>query len=119
MDDEIFQWEPGLYIRGGNLELKDLENEYFGTFGADFFPSFPKTEDGAKSEQKLPISAGERSHWMNTSDLNQNIRELTTNAGWYPSKEFDLDELRIWAILYFGAYMKANGVFRYSGIDMY
>jgi hypothetical protein len=118
-NDEIFQWESGLYIRGGNVELKVVENEHIGMFGVDFCPNIPEIGDGVETESKLPMTIGERRHWMDTSELNQNIRELMTNAGWYPSDEFELTELQVWANLYLDAYMNAKGVFRYTGCDMY
>ena len=118
-NDEIDRWESGLYIRGGIVELKVVENELFGKLGDDFIPNFPEADYGIGNVPMLPLSVLEARHWMDTSDVNQNIRNLMTNAGWYPNNKFDLAELRLWAKLYLDAYMNAKGLFRCPGIDMY
>ena len=118
-NEEIDQWESGLYIRGGIVELKVVENELFGKFGDDFVPNFPDVVDGIGNEPVLPLSVLKARHWMDTSDINSNIRNLMTNAGWYPNSKFELAELRLWAKIYAGAYMNAQGLFRCPGIDMY
>jgi hypothetical protein len=119
VNDELIDWESGLYIRGGIVELRVVENEHVGMFDDHFRPNFPLTEPDADSEPNLPISVSERRHWLDVSDLNQNIRDLMTNAGWYSSGQFDIGEIRVWTNLYLSAYLNATGVFRCPGIDMF
>jgi hypothetical protein len=73
----------------------------------------------SENASKIPVSNSEKSHWMDTSDVNQNIADLMTNAGWYPNDQFDINELRVWANLYLEAYLNADEIFRCPGIDMY
>jgi hypothetical protein len=115
----VASWKPALYIRGGNVELKVVENMISGQIGEEFCPNFSSMSIDSKNSIKIPVSNSDKSHWMDTSDINQNIADLMTNAGWYPNAEFDINELRVWANLYFEAYLNADVIFRYPGIDLY
>jgi hypothetical protein len=115
---EISQWGKELYIRGGVTELRVVENELRGELGEGFFPNF--TVDAIDSDHKslIPLSNSEKRHWMDVSDVNQNIADLMQNCGWYSSDTFT-SELRTWANLYCTAYMNATGIFRHPGLDVH
>jgi hypothetical protein len=112
---EIQSWNTDLYVRGGNVELKVVENALFGKLGDDFYPNI---QNGG-IESGIPLSNSKRRHWLDTSDVNRNIRDLMTNAGWYPNDNFEISELRIWADHYYRAYVNAHGVFEHNGREMY
>jgi hypothetical protein len=112
---EIQSWNTDLYVRGGNVELKVVENALFGKLGDDFYPNI---QNGG-IESGIPLSNSKRRHWLDTSDVNRNIRDLMTNAGWYPNDNFEISELRIWADHYYRAYVNAHGIFEHNGREMY
>jgi|688.fasta_scaffold253654_2 hypothetical protein len=118
-NESINQWERGLYVRGGIVELRVVENVIYGEL--DNYPrlNFTSKSMGQSDLQQIPVSDSVKKHWMDTSDVNQNIADLMTNAGWYPNESFDLKELKTWAKLYSDAYVNAIGVFRCPGIDPY
>lgn len=116
---EIQSWNTDLYIRGGNVELKVVENALFGKLGEDFNPNIENGGFDGGIESGIPQSNSKRRHWLDTSDVNRNIRDLMTNAGWYPNDNFDISELRIWADHYYRAYVNAHGIFEHNGREMY
>jgi hypothetical protein len=116
---EINEWGNELYIRGGNVELRVIENAIVGELDEIFTLNFSSDAFEVDQKSRIPVSNSKKRHWLDVSDVNQNVADLMTNAGWYPSDTFDTCELRSWADLYCDAYMNAYGVFRYPGIDVH
>jgi hypothetical protein len=109
---EISRWPIGLYVRTGNVEMRVLKN----------FVSGDLTEETVLELEgfpPLPKALGSRRSWLDDQDINLNIRELMTNAGWYPDDNFKLDSLMDWGSRYLSAILNADGIFRNTGCDFY
>ena len=111
-DSEISSWSPGLYVRTGNVEMHVLKNFLMGDLKEETFLELEKSPP-------IPKAAGNRRSWLDDQDINLNIRDLMTNAGWYPDNEFNLDSLRDWCERYSSAIFNADGIFRFPGCDFY
>jgi hypothetical protein len=111
-NNEIQIWSPGLYVRTGNVELRVLTNFLMGDLPDS---SILELEDSCRLPKDLQL----RKHWLDETDINLNIRQLMTNAGWFPNQNFDLQSLSEWNKRYSEALWNSTGLFRYAGLDFY
>jgi hypothetical protein len=111
-DSEISRWSPGLYVRTGVVEMHVLKNFLMGDLTEETFLELEQSPP-------IPKALGNRRNWLDDQDINLNIRQLMTNAGWYPDNEFNLDSLRDWYERYSSAILNADGIFRVPGCDFY
>ena len=109
------EWEPKLYGRYGNVELRVLESwlRNPGRLESELVIINRQIND-----ETYMYANGTSEHWLSTSDANFNLRTFMTIAGFYVENFSDLefsDSLRLWSEHYLSALGKSHYLFPYPG----
>ena len=104
-------WEPNtLYGRYGNVELRVLENWLQDKEG--LLVEYRKVVEQYSDEAYMYRGQASR-HWLSSDDKNYNLRQLMTNAGFYPALADGGEDLNCWAKEYLAALAASKGLFSY------
>jgi hypothetical protein len=109
---EVTRWEPKLYGRYGNVELRVIENLLLDK--NRLFEEYSNIAGNISDEVYIYRSAT-RKHWLSTSDANFNLRQLMTNAGFYFSMNLKNECLSFWLEEYLASIADSSYLFPYPG----
>jgi hypothetical protein len=98
-DAHVDSWEPKLYVRYGNVELRAV-NSFISDHNS-ILKEIETIRENQASEDFMYAPARVR-HWLDFSDTGFNLRKLMTNAGFYFSNSDPNSTIEHWV----GAYLK-------------